>query len=67
MNSFLSLLFEDEYTQTHLKFKQLRVEKKVMKIFTDEEIKRFLNWKPKDFYQLRIYTLVCTFIDRESG
>lgn len=62
-NSFLTWLYENEYTPTHLKMKQLRVEKKVMKDFTDEEIKRLLDWKPKGFFQLRLYALICTLVD----
>ena len=63
INSFLSWLHENEYTPTHLKMKQLKVEKVITEDFTDEEIQKFLDWKPKRFGHWRLYALICTLID----
>lgn len=63
INSFLSWLHENDYTKDHLKMKQLKTEKTVTEDFSDEELQRFLNWKPKRFGQWRLYTLICLLID----
>jgi integrase/recombinase XerD len=62
-NSFLTWLFENEQTKEHLKIKQLKDEQKVMKTYTDGHLKIFLSYKPKDWYEWRMYTLVATLID----
>jgi len=63
VNSFLSWLHENEHTAEHLKIKQLKTEKKVIQTFTEDQIKRILSWKPQDFYQWRMYALLCLLID----
>lgn len=63
INSFLSWLFENEYTQEHLKLKQMKVEKKILKTFNDTHLKAILSWKPRDFVERRLYALLCLLID----
>jgi integrase/recombinase XerD len=63
INSFLTWLHENDYTATHLKMKQLKTEKTVNEDFSDDEIQKFLNWKPSKFGQWRLYALICTLID----
>src|SRR5262249_32204646 len=63
MNSFLSWLKENEYTQEHLKIKQLKEEKKVLETFEERQIKKIIAWKPSGFYQWRLYSLLCLIID----
>jgi integrase/recombinase XerD len=63
INSFLSWLYENEYTAEHLKVKQLKEEKKVIQTFSEEQIKRIICWKPKSPFDWRIHSLLCLLID----
>lgn len=63
MNSYLSWLFEEGHIPERLKIKQLKVEKKVIKPYTDEELSSILSWKPRTFAERRLFTLLATLID----
>jgi integrase/recombinase XerD len=63
MNSYLSWLFENEYTSEHLKIKQLKTEQKVMKTFTDQQLKAIFLFKPKTFTEKRLHALLCLVMD----
>jgi integrase/recombinase XerD len=63
INSFLTWLFQNEYLSEHLKAKRMKLERKVMKTFTEPQIKAILSFKPKTFYEARLYTLLCTLAD----
>jgi integrase/recombinase XerD len=63
INTFLKWLFDNEFTATQLKMQQLKTEYKVKKDFSDEEIKRFINWRPKTWFEYRRYALILTLVD----
>lgn len=63
MNSFLSWLFENEYTAEHLKIKYLKTEQRVMRTFTDEHLKAIASFKPKTFAESRLHALLCLVLD----
>jgi integrase/recombinase XerD len=63
INSFLDWLHENEATTERLKIKLLKQEKKVLRSFTDDELRRILNFKPKGFSESRIFALILTLID----
>jgi|SRR6185369_6220863 len=63
MNSFLSWQYENGHIREPLKMKQLKEEKRVKEPFSDDEVSRLLSYKPKTFYEWRLYALVCTLID----
>jgi integrase/recombinase XerD len=63
MNAFCTWLFENGHIPENFKLKQLKEEKKVITGYTDEDIKKVLSFKPEDFYQWRIYALICLLID----
>jgi Site-specific recombinase XerD len=63
INSFLSWLHENHYLDEKFKIKELKEEKKVMDTFTEAHVKAFVSWKPKGFYQWRMYALICTLLD----
>ncbi|MEZ5428744.1 MAG: tyrosine-type recombinase/integrase [Pyrinomonadaceae bacterium] len=63
INSFLSWLYENEYTKEHLKIKKLKEPEKFLKLFSDEQIKRLLNYRPKTFAQKRLYAMICFAFD----
>lgn len=62
-NSFLSWLYENEYTKERFSLKQLKQEKKVMKTFSDVELKKIINWKAKTFPDQRLHAILCLLID----
>lgn len=63
INSFLTWLYENEYTSQHLKIKELKTERRVIQTFRDEHIRAILTFKPRGFYEWRIYALLCLLID----
>lgn len=63
INPFLTWLYENEYTKEHLKIKRLRFQKRVMKTFSDAQVKAILNYKPKNFYETRLHTLLLLLLD----
>lgn len=63
MNSFLSWLFENEYISEQLKIKQLKIEQKVMKTFTDQQLKSIFSFKPKTFSEARLHAILSLVID----
>ena len=63
INTFLKWLFDNEFTAVQLKMKQLKEERTIQKDFTDEDIKKFVDWKPKTWFQQRLYALIMTMID----
>jgi integrase/recombinase XerD len=63
LNSFLSWLYENDYLKDHLKIKKLKEEQKVIATYTREHLETFFSWKPKRWYEWRMYALICTLID----
>lgn len=63
MNSFLSWLHENEHTAEHLKIKKIKEGQKALKVFSEDELKRILAYKPKTFAEKRVYTIICLMLD----
>ena len=63
INSFLSWLHENGHTSQHLKIKALKQEQKVMKTFTDAQVKAIVLFKPKNFSDCQFHALLCTLAD----
>jgi integrase/recombinase XerD len=63
LNSFLDWLYVNQHTTERLRLKLLKKEKKVMRSFTDMELKRLLSYKAKSYRQHRLHTLICLLID----
>jgi integrase/recombinase XerD len=63
INSFLSWLHENEHMPHKLKMKLMKEPEKRLKVFTDVQLKAILSFKPKRFYEHRLYTLLCLVID----
>lgn len=63
MNSYLSWLFEEGYIPERLKIKQLKVEKKVIKPYSDAELRLILSHTPKRYPEKRLLALLCTLIE----
>lgn len=63
INPFLTWLFENEITDTHFKVARIKFEKRIMKTFTEAQIKAIINYKPKGWYEKRIHTLLLVLAD----
>jgi site-specific recombinase XerD len=63
INSYLSWLYENEFVKERLRIKQPKAERKVIEPYTDEELHKALNFKPRDFYEWRLYVLASLLID----
>lgn len=62
-NPFLSWLKANGHLKKRRKIKQLREEKRAIKPYSDDELHRILAFRPKDFYQWRLYAMASTLID----
>jgi hypothetical protein len=67
INSFLSWLHENSKTETHLKIKQLKTEKRILKTCTEKQAKELVHYKPKKFWEKRIHTMILFLIDTGVG
>ena len=61
-NAFLNWCAAGGYLPP-MKMQKLKVEKKVMRVFTDAQLQTLLSFKPKDKYEYRIKAILCTLID----
>jgi integrase/recombinase XerD len=63
LNSFLSWLHENEFITEPLKIKLLKTEQRIMKTFSDQQLKAIVSFRPKTFTEFRIHALLCLMID----
>jgi site-specific recombinase XerD len=49
INSYLAWLYENQFIKKPLKVKQLKAERKVIEPYTNDELKKILAYRPKDF------------------
>jgi site-specific recombinase XerD len=60
---FVKWLREAEYEVGEITIKRLKEEKRILPRFTDEEIKKIIKYRPKDFLNKRLRVMVLTLID----
>jgi integrase/recombinase XerD len=63
VNSFLSWLHENNHTTERLKAKQLKEETKVLKTFSEPQLRLLVSYKPKGVYESRLHALICLLVD----
>lgn len=63
INPFLTWLYENDLISENLKIKKPKLEQKVMKTFTESQMKAIITYKPKDKYELRLHTLLLLLLD----
>lgn len=63
INPFLTWLFENNLTTEHLKIRRQKIQKRVIKTFTEAQVKSIINYKPKDQYERRLHTLMLLLFD----
>jgi len=56
-------MLENEYIPEKLRIKPLKEPEKIVKTFSDEQLKLLLSWEPKNFYERRLYALIVLLID----
>lgn len=64
-NSFLTWLKKNKHTKKRLRLKKIKEEQRVLKTFTDEQLKALLHWRPNQERrnECRVYALLCTLTD----
>jgi integrase/recombinase XerD len=62
LNVFLKWLHK-EHGWDDLSLQKLRVEKRIFRSLTDEQLKTIISYKPKSFSQLRVWTLTMVALD----
>src|ERR1044072_1118861 len=62
-NGFLNWLYENEYIPEPLHIKHLKFERKIIRPFSDSQLKAIISFKPKDFCEQRLHTLLLLLID----
>ncbi len=63
INPFLTWLHENEYLGEHLKVKRAKLEQRVMRTFSEAELKALVSYKPKDYYERRTHAMLCLILD----
>jgi site-specific recombinase XerD len=63
INSFLTWLFENDYTEAHLKVPLTKEPKRVLHTYTPEEVEKIINHKPKSRTGKRMMALLFLLID----
>jgi integrase/recombinase XerD len=63
INSFLSWLFENGHTPTHLRVPLTSVEKRVLQTYTPEEVRKIISHKPQSLTGKRVMALLFLLID----
>lgn len=63
LNAFLTWLHEEEHTPTHFKIKKLKLEQTVFKVFNERDIRVILRYQPKDYYDFRLWAMLCLILD----
>jgi integrase/recombinase XerD len=63
MNAFCSWLKEEGHVATAVKLKQVRIPSKQLVVFSEDDVRRILAFKPSHFTDWRIFTLVALLID----
>ena len=63
MNAFCRWLHEERHLVEPLKLKKLRVERRVLELLNDTQLRHLLAFKPKTFRQHRTHVAVCLVLD----
>jgi site-specific recombinase XerD len=63
LNSFLGWLLENEYVKDNYRVRHLKVERRLLSIFTDAQMLAIINYRPKKRHEKRIHTMLCILAD----
>jgi integrase/recombinase XerD len=63
INPFFTWLYENEFLSEHLKIKHLIQERRVMKSFSDAQLRAIVSYKPQSYEEHRLHALLCFLID----
>jgi integrase/recombinase XerD len=62
-NAFLNWLHQEGHIPELLKVKRPKLEKKVMKVFTEAQLRAVVGYRPKNEIELRTHTLILVALD----
>ena len=62
-NSFLTWLYEEGHTPERLRIKKVKEGQRPPKTYTNDQLKRFLSYRPKSFEGHRLYAMICLAMD----
>jgi integrase/recombinase XerD len=63
LNSLMGWLLENEYVAENCRIKQLKVERRILRIFTDAQMLAIINFKPRRQVDRRVHTMLCVLAD----
>jgi hypothetical protein len=63
VNSFLTWLFENEHTTTHLKIPLTSVKERVLQTYKPEDIHKIITYKPSSHTRKRLIAILFLLID----
>lgn len=66
-NAFLTWLYEEGHTPELLKVKRAKLEKKVIKTFSEAEARAVISYRSKDKIELRTHTMILVALDTGRG
>jgi integrase/recombinase XerD len=63
LNSFFTWLAENEHIPERLRMEPLKAPHRVLKTFDGSQIRAMLSFKPRTFFERRLYAMVATALD----
>jgi len=63
LNCFMGWLLENEYVPGNYRVKQLKVERRLLRVFTEDEMLAVVSHKPKRRHEKRVHTMLCVLAD----
>lgn len=63
LNSFFTWLHENEHISEKVRMKPLKAPQRVLKVFSDSQIRLLLSFRPRTFHEHRLYAMVATALD----
>lgn len=63
LNSFFTWLHENEHIPEKIRMKPLKAPQRVLKVFSDSQVKLLLSFRPRTFFERRVYAMVCLAFD----
>jgi integrase/recombinase XerD len=63
LNSFFTWLHENEHISERLRMRPLKAPQRVLKVFSDSQIRLLLSFKPRTFHEHRLHAMVCLALD----
>jgi integrase/recombinase XerC len=63
LNSFLEWLLENHYATENYRIKHLKVERKLLSIFSEAQMLAIINYEPRRRHEKRMHAMTCILAD----